>query len=783
MAFVALPERSASHGEDLFAKCDSFRTARDLIERGIYPFFHPSDPIDPTLVVIDGRPRIMLGSNNYLGLTHHPEVIRRTKQAIDRYGTGCTGSRLLNGTLTIHEQLEERLAEFLSKESALLFSTGYQTNVGVISSLIGASDLVVLDRLCHASLLDGAQLSSGKLMRFPHGDLAALERMLQTKASVGGTLCVTDGVFSMDGDLPDLPALTSLARRYGARVLVDDAHAVGVLGTRGRGSLEHFNLTDAVDLVMVTFSKSFGSIGGAIAGPREVIHYLRHHARPLIFSASLPPAAVAAVLACIDVMDAEPERRIQLWENAGYLRQGLHSLGFDTAPSASPVMPIVIGTIDETFSAWRALLDAGVFVNAVAPPAVNRNACRLRLSAMSTHTRDQLDTALDAFARLRRRQPRPARNGIHLRQLERGDSMKPFIEFAWTVNGGDPAWVPPLRSQLKATLDRSRHPFHRHGEVTYFVAERHGQVVGRVAAIVNPRHNNFHSDETGFFGFFDAVNDQDVVALLMEGAGTWLKSNRLTRMIGPANFSTNDECGLLVRGFDCPPAVMMPHNPPYYADLLEGVGLTKAKDLLAYRLLVSEGPPERLTSGLRRIGLDERSGFRIRPLQLARLDDEVALIRRLYHLAWRDNWGFVPMTEDEFDFMAHELRSVIDPDLCLIAEDADRGAVGFSIALPDVNQALKSLNGRLYPFGFLRFLLSKSKIDNLRILTLGVDPSFRRRGIDAALYLKTWQSGKTKGYRTAEASWILEDNWPMRRAIEHLGGECFKTYRLYRREL
>jgi 8-amino-7-oxononanoate synthase len=768
---------------DLFAKCRSFTAAREVIAAGIYPFFRPTEPNEATVITIEGAPRLMLGSNNYLGLTHHPAVVERAREATARFGTGCTGSRFLNGTLRLHEELEARLAAFLSRDACLVFSTGYQANLAVISSLIGSGDIVIQDRFCHASLVDGAQLARGKLVRFSHDDMSALERILQRHAGARGLLCVTDGVFSMEGDVPDLPAVVQLSRRYGARVLVDDAHAVGVLGARGSGSPEHFGLVNDVDLVTVTFSKSLASIGGAVAGSEDVIHYLRHHARPLIFSASMPPAAVATVLACLDVIDAEPERRQRLWQNATYLREGLQSLGFDTGPSASPIIPIVIGGMEETFTAWRALFDQGVFVNAVTPPAVHHTSCRLRLSTMATHTTDQLDRALEAFAWLRRSGGRRARAAsVSVDELAPAE-LKAFIDVAWRVNRGDPAWVPPLRRNVKALLDRRRHPFHRHAEVAYFIARRDRDVVGRVAAIVNRRHNEFHGDRTGFFGFFDATNDDDVAGSLFQAAEMWLRKRGLDRMVGPVNFSTNEECGVLVQGFDWSPAVMMPHNPRYYSELFERAGLSKAKDLLAYRLENGDGPPARLTAGLHRVGLDDRQGIRIRPLDLRRLSDEIQIIRRLYHAAWEKNWGFVPMTDDEFEHLARELRPVVDPGLCFIAENDRDEAVGFSIALPDVNQAIKTLNGRLFPFGFVRYLRSRRKIDNLRILTLGVDPRYRRRGIDAALYLRTWRTGQAKGYRTAEASWILEDNWPMRRAVERLGGRCVRTYRIYSHSL
>lgn len=391
----------ARRSADLFDKCRRFTAAHEMIGRGLYPYFQPIEASHDTEVVIRGERKIMVGSNNYLGLTHHPYVLERAREALYRYGTGCTGSRFLNGTLDLHEELEARLARLMGQESALVFSTGYQTNLGAISTLVGRNGVVVQDRLNHASLVDGAMLGHGKMVRYPHGDLGALRRVLEAN-SRKGVLIVTDGVFSMEGDIAPLPALVELAEEFGARLMVDDAHSVGVLGRHGGGTAQHFDLEGRPDLVMATFSKSFASIGGALAGPEYVIHYLKHHARPLIFSASMPPSAVATVLACLEVMEQEPARREALWENADYLRNGLRALGFDTGISETPIIPVATGMMEHTFVFWRALFDAGVFTNPVLPPAVPESECRLRTSVMATHTHDQLDAVLDAFGRVGR---------------------------------------------------------------------------------------------------------------------------------------------------------------------------------------------------------------------------------------------------------------------------------------------------------------------------------------------------------------------------------------------
>jgi len=402
MGLMATIEETVRKTVDLFDKCRRFTAAREMMDRGLYPYFQPIEASHDTEVVIRGETKIMVGSNNYLGLTHHPYVLEKARDALFRYGTGNTGSRFLNGTLDLHEQLENRLAGLMGSQAALVFSTGYQTNLGIIGGLVTRGAVVVQDRLNHACLLDGAQLAAGDLARYQHGDMGALRRVLERHRDGNGILIATDGVFSMEGNIVDLPTIVDIKEEYGARLLVDDAHSVGVLGPNGGGTAEHFGLQDRVDLTMITFSKSFASIGGAVAGPEDVIHYLKHHSRPLIFSASMPGSAVATVLACLDVMEQEPQRRKQLWENADYLRGGLNALGFDTAESVTPIIPVASGNMEKTFIFWRALFDAGIFTNPVLPPAVPENACRLRTSVMATHTREQLDRVLDAFSRVGR---------------------------------------------------------------------------------------------------------------------------------------------------------------------------------------------------------------------------------------------------------------------------------------------------------------------------------------------------------------------------------------------
>jgi 8-amino-7-oxononanoate synthase len=383
---------------DLFDRCRRYTRAKEAQAAGLYPYFIPISGSEGTEVVIDGHRKIMLGSNNYLGLTHDPRVMAKAEEAARLYGSGCTGSRFLNGTLDLHEKLEAELAEYVGKEAALVFSTGFQTNLGVIATLAQRGDAIIIDKLDHASIIDGAKLSAGTVYRFNHGDMAALERMLERAhrdLPNGGKIVVVDGIFSMEGDIADLPEIIPICRRYGARLLVDEAHSVGVMGPTGAGVHEHFGVTDECDVLVGTFSKSFASIGGFAAGDEPVMHYIKHHARSLIFSASMPPYAVATVRECLRIMKTEPELRERLWHNKQRLQEGLDSLGFDTGTTTTPIIPIMVGPLVQTFRFWRALLDNGVFTNPVIPPAVPEGTSRIRISLMASHTDALIDEALE----------------------------------------------------------------------------------------------------------------------------------------------------------------------------------------------------------------------------------------------------------------------------------------------------------------------------------------------------------------------------------------------------
>lgn len=381
---------------DLFDKVSGFTRAKEAMELGLYPYFQALERSEGNIAYFEGHEVVMLGSNNYLGLTSDPRVKKAASDAVEKYGTSCTGSRYLNGTLELHLELDRRLAKFVGKEAALVFPTGYQTNLGAISAIVQKGDFVIVDKEAHACIVDGAFLSFGEMKRFVHNDLESLDRVLESLPEDSGKLVVVDGVYSMSGEIAPLPGIAELCKKHGARLMVDDAHSIGVMGN-GRGTAAHFGITDQVDLITGTFSKSFASLGGFVAGDADVIHYIQHHARSIIFSASIPPSNAAAALAALEIMETDTSRTEQLWENATFLRTGLKALGYNIGNSQTPVIPVIIGDEYRTGIAWRALIENGVYTNPVVPPGVPPKQSLLRTSVTATHTREMLERALVGF--------------------------------------------------------------------------------------------------------------------------------------------------------------------------------------------------------------------------------------------------------------------------------------------------------------------------------------------------------------------------------------------------
>jgi 8-amino-7-oxononanoate synthase len=383
----------------LFEKCLNFTRAEEVKLMGMYPYFTPIQKVRGNKVRVEGKKMIMVGSNNYLGLIEHPKVKKAARKAITRYGVATCGSRFLNGTLDIHVELERRLAQFLQREEALVFSTGYQTNLGIISTLAGKGDTVFTDRMDHASIVDACRLSYSSVLRFRHNDMEHLERQLSSVEEKSGKLIVVDGVFSMEGDLANLPEIVKIAQKHGAHLLVDDAHGIGVMGKNGRGTPEYFGVEEDVDLLMGTFSKAFASLGGYVAGSKKIIQYIKHHARSLIFSASMTPSSVATVLATLDIIESEPERRERLWRITRMMKNGFEEMGFDTGETKTPIVPVIIGDDEKTFALWKMLRSDGIFANPIVYPAVPKNQSLIRTSYSASHTDTELNRILRAFLR------------------------------------------------------------------------------------------------------------------------------------------------------------------------------------------------------------------------------------------------------------------------------------------------------------------------------------------------------------------------------------------------
>ncbi|MDR1348690.1 MAG: pyridoxal phosphate-dependent aminotransferase family protein [Prevotellaceae bacterium] len=395
-----MKNRTHSHKNLLEEKATSFDVADKIQESGLYPFFRPIESEQDTVVKIKGKDVLMFGSNSYLGLTCHPKVKEAAIAAIKKYGTGCAGSRYLNGTLDIHVELEEKLAVFLGKEAAIVYSTGFQSNQGVIPTVIGRNDYIILDELDHASIIEGARLAFGKTFKFRHNDMESLENVLKRCESNSIKFIVVDGVFSMEGDITNLPEIVKLAEKYTANIMVDDAHGLGVIGKNGAGTASHYGLTDKVDIIMGTFSKSFASLGGVVAGSERIINFIKHTSRSLIFSASMTPASVAAVLASLEIMQTEPERMEHLMNMTRYSIKTFRDFGFDIGHPETPIIPILIRDNVKTFMCTKLLMSEGVFVNPVVSPAVAEDMTMIRFSLMATHTKEQIDFAIDKIVKV-----------------------------------------------------------------------------------------------------------------------------------------------------------------------------------------------------------------------------------------------------------------------------------------------------------------------------------------------------------------------------------------------
>jgi len=771
---------------DLFDKAYNFHEAERIINLGLYPYFRVNEGAVDTTVIMNGRKTVMIGSNNYLGLTSHPEVKEAAIKAVEKYGTGCTGSRFLNGTIDLHVELEERLARFMKKEAALVFTTGFTTNLGVISTIVGKNDVMISDRTNHASILDGCRMAFGKLLKFRHNDMEDLERILTNIQDRNvGRLIVVDGVFSMEGDLADLKHIVPLAKKYGCRLMVDEAHSLGVLGKGGRGTCEEMGVLDKVDLVMGTFSKSFASLGGFIAGEEKVISFLKHNARTFIFQAAPPPSAVATALAALNILEREPERRLKLWENVRYMLKEIQGMGFKTPPTQSAIIPILIGDDLKTFQFAKMLEQEGVYVNPVVSPAVPPGMACLRTSYTATHTRQELDYALEKLKKIGMELgligPSAPGAPVDIRVIgeEKNDQMN-FLKLPWKIYTEDRNWVPPLITDVETIFDRKENIFYTHGEAKAFSAYRGGETVGRIVAAVDQRANRYHNERAGFFGFFEVDRDYGAAEALLDAARQWLSEQDMKIMRGPMAFSQLDGMGCLVEGFDRPPVIMMPYNLAYYPEFLEKYGFQKEKDLYAYWMDAREPFPERLEK------LSEhtrkKEGIVIRHMNMSRFNQEMTTLMGILNDASSQEFGFTPLSDGDLHYFSTKLRPVIERELVNFVEVKSK-PVAFSMILPDYNEVLKRFDGRVGIADMLKFYFYSKQIKTLRFAMLAVRKAFQRRGLETLLYLESFRVAKSRGYTGGELSWIREDNNLLNKGIKTIGGKRTKTYRVYQLKL
>jgi 8-amino-7-oxononanoate synthase len=770
---------------DLFKKAYEYTDAEEVIKMGLYPYFRMNETAVDTTTIMNGRKTVMIGSNNYLGLTSHPYVKEAAIKAVEKYGTGCTGSRFLNGTIDLHVELEARLAKFMKKEDCLVFTTGFTTNQGIISTLVGKHDVVICDRTNHASILDGCRLAYGKLIKFRHNDMEDLEEhLINLKDKDVGKLIVVDGVFSMEGDLADLKHIVPLAKKYGCRLMVDEAHSLGVLGKHGRGTCEELGVLDDVDLIMGTFSKSFASLGGFVAGEAKIISYLKHNSRAFIFQAAPPPSAVATVLACLDILEKEPERLTRLRDNVSYMLKAIRAMGFRTWNTESAIIPIIIGDDLKTFQFSKMLEEEGVYVNPVVSPAVPKGMASVRTSYTATHKREELDFALEKLKKVglaldiigARATDAPVEiKSVSFASKEKTDQAE-FLNVPGTIYGQDKNWVPQMVVEVESIFDKTENLFFQHGDAQAFLAFRGDRIVGRIIAGIDHRTNQFHKEKAGFFGFFEVEKDYGAAAKLFDTAREWLEDRNVKVMRGPMTFSPWEGMGCLIEGFDLSPAILMPYNPDYYQGYMEQYGFKKAEDFYAYWIDVQVPYSERLAKVAAHTC--KKEGITIRHMHTHHFRKDLQNIMNIFNDSQNQAVGFTSLNENDLQYLSDKFKPLIEPELINFVE-VEGKPVAFSIVIPDYNEVFKHFEGRIKITDMLKYFWYSRKIKNLRFALLGVRKAYQRRGLETLLYVESFKSAKELGYTGGELSWIPENNKQVNKAILSNGGKLIKTYRLY----
>jgi glycine C-acetyltransferase len=773
--------------KDLFKKTHPFwEFIEETTQRGVNQYRLPLLSACKNRVIVSDkrtgkeREMIMMGSCNYLGLATHPKVVKATGEAIKKYGTGSEGAALLTGTYDIHRALEAKLARMKGCEDAVVFPTGYGANLGSISALVRKGDIAIIDRLAHASIIDGCMLSGGSFRTFKHSNIESLKRVLENvKNEYNGKLIVVDGVYSMDGDIAPLTHIIEIADQYGARVMIDEAHATGVIGERGKGTPSHFKIEGKVDIVMGTLSKALGALGGFVASSKEVVNYLRYYARSGFFSINLPPAVAAAALAAVEVMESEPELHKNLWRNIKYMKENLKLLGLNIGNTESAIIPIIVGDNLALRKMTKRIYEEGVYLNAVPYPAVPKGQERFRLSLMATHAKEDLDETLEVLEKVGRefgvvKKPYPLNTlrseKYEVKEIFSKKEIEKSIRFSWRVYKDYPAWVPYFLVKNQVKLISGDYFYFRKVSGKRFVVEEKGEIVGTVSAFVDNYFNRYHNKNVGFLGFFEALPyKQGAIELLLGKATEFLELEGCKEIRAPINgiFGLFGG-GLLSSGFEKTPSFLQVYTPPYYQDYFIKSGFSPIKRLLHYTIdLTLPENVERILTFSKEALTGE---FQIRKVNKNNWDEEARSILNIYNEAFSSLWGNVPFDYDEFMEFANEFKNLIIPDFWLIAE-VDGNPIGFVGGFPQYAPIFRELNGEIKPLKIVKLPMKLRSINEGTIVLAGVSDKYRGRGIGRALFSCLAEAMIEKDYRRTTVTWILEDNKNVRSVIEALGGE------------
>ncbi|MEQ9619424.1 MAG: aminotransferase class I/II-fold pyridoxal phosphate-dependent enzyme [Deltaproteobacteria bacterium] len=782
--------------EDLFKKAEVFWQYKlDMEEKGYIRYRRPLASASAHKVVIDDdftggkKEMIMMGSNNYLGITSHPSVIKVAKEMTQKYGVGAGSVPLLAGTFDIHRQLELKLAELKGCEDAIIFPSGYVTNLGTIQALVKKEDVAIIDRLAHASIIDGCLISSGTFRTFKHSDMESMENVLRrAKDNYSGKVVVVDGVYSMDGDIAPLRQITEIAHNYGAKVMVDEAHATGVIGEKGKGTPSHFKMRPGdIDIVVGTLSKSLGGVGGFVASTKEVVNYLRYYTRSFFFSSNFPPSVAASVLAAMEIMETDESLHRKLWENIKYMKENLKLLGFYTGRTESAIIPVLIGDELTQKKMSRRMHEEGIYVNAIPHPAVPKGQERFRFSVMATHTREDLDRTLEVTEKLGREfgiidkpvsMNIPEGRKYNVREISSREEIEKSVKFSWKVYKDFPAWVPYFLIKDHVKLISNDYFYFRKVYGKRFVVEERGEIVGTVSAFIDNYFNRYHNTNVGFLGFFEALPEkEEAIGLLLKEANDFLAGEGCAEIQGPVNgiFGLYGG-GFLSSNFGRIPSFLQVYTQPYYHEYFRDSGFRPFKKLLHYTIdLKSPENVESILNHSRGLSLAE---VKIRKINKSDWKQEVRGVVKIFNESLAQLWGNVPFDYDEFIEFADEFKSLIDPEFWLVAE-AEGEAIGFVGGFPQYSPVFRGLNGELKPQNLLKLPLQLRRIREGAILIVGLLDKYKGRKLGAVLLGRACEAMIEKGYDKVALSYALEENTKSRRILESLGGKVDLYWDMY----